>query len=622
MRCTVAAHALPRTLSDHCPVQLDLGIPCAFPRAFTWRFHSEALLDPLYKDTIKTAILQYFELNKGSVTSAGVLWEGFKATLRRICISTNVGILKDLRRTLGVLETEIAKLERDYEAAPIAALLATMREKTLEHEKLAEEEMRYISRRHRARAFGEGGRPGKHLVTKVKRRLEGNTLLHIQDASGQDHYSIPDIATLFRRYYENLYSTQGETDILALENYLFNTAIAWLSNGQREYLSQPITLEELRLAIQSLPNQKAPGPDSYTSEFYKTFSEELAPYLLEMYEEAYETGTLSPSLREAMIVMLLKPDKQATRCDSYRPLSLINIDTKILAKILATRLQPLMRFLVLPDQAGFIPGRSTSHNLRTLFAALHTLNQKVPAAAVMLDAAKAFDSLEWGYMFFVLKRMGLPPFFLNWIRLLYNRPTARVRIDGYISDPLAITRGTRQGCPLSPLLFSIALEPLACIIRQAHKEAALNFHHRPVIISLYADDMLLLVREPKTYLPPILREYTRFALHSGLHINWAKSTVMSLTDCTLPVDLEFPLVWATNSVKYLGIWINRDPQVVIRENYGSATNTLSDQIDRWIQLPDRIALIKMIVLPRYLYLFCNIPIYLPSIFLGHLERCC
>lgn len=107
---------------------------------------------------------------------------------------------------------------------------------------------------------------------------------------------------------------------------------------------------------------------------------------------------------------------------------------KILAKIIAMRLQPFVPALVLPDQSGFVQERSTMHNLRTLFAVLHYLDPEIKAAAVFLDAAKAFDCINWGYMFLVLGRMGLPPEFVRWIRLLYNEPMARVKLmAGYLA---------------------------------------------------------------------------------------------------------------------------------------------------------------------------------------------
>lgn len=210
-------------------------------------------------------------------------------------------------------------------------------------------------------------------------------------------------------------------------------------------------------------------------------------------------------MREALIISLLKPGKPPAPCDSYRPLPLINCDAKILAKVIANRLSLLMEKLVLPDQSRFIPRRSTTHNLCTLFSILHNVDPDLALAAVFLDATKAFDSVEWDYLLEDLQCMGFPPLFLSWIRLLYNFPSARVMINGHISTAFHLTRGTRQGCPLSPLLFALAIESLAAKLRQHHQDKALLCNLRQILISLYADDVTLYVRDPQNNLNPLLK---------------------------------------------------------------------------------------------------------------------
>lgn len=196
------------------------------------------------------------------------------------------------------------------------------------------------------------------------------------------------------------------TSAIETDKYLDDIALPWLSDEHREHFSHPITEDELKEEISSLPNNKAPGMDGLPGEFNKEYGDLIIPHLTAMYSEAYEEGVLPPSLREALLITLLKLEKDPTRCDSYRPLSLINKDAKILAKIIALRIQPLMQKLILSDQSGFIPMRSTTHNLRTIFAMFHQLNPNLPAAVALLDAAKAFDSEEWPFMFSVLRRLN------------------------------------------------------------------------------------------------------------------------------------------------------------------------------------------------------------------------
>lgn len=139
----------------------------------------------------------------------------------------------------------------------------------------------------------------------------------------------------------------------------------------------------------------APGQDSLTVTFYKAFGDILLPHLSTPFQEMCENGIMPPTMREALIVTLLKPGKDPHKCSSYRPLSLLNVDTKIYSKILANRLSSLLPTLVGPEQAGFIPGRSLPTNLRTVFGAFQHVKPEINAVAVFLDAEKAFDSILW-----------------------------------------------------------------------------------------------------------------------------------------------------------------------------------------------------------------------------------
>lgn len=149
-----------------------------------------------------------------------------------------------------------------------------------------------------------------------------------------------------------------------------------------------------------------------------------------------------------------------------RPISLLPVDAKILAKVLATHLSGVITDLVHQDQMGFIPQKSTSLNIRRLYLNLQLLSDHFGARAVCsLDAAKAFDSVEWPFLWAVLEKLGFGPVFISWIKLFYTLPKARLLVNGQQSASFTLGRGTRQGCPMSPLLFALAVEPLAAMIR-------------------------------------------------------------------------------------------------------------------------------------------------------------
>lgn len=222
----------------------------------------------------------------------------------------------------------------------------------------------------------------------------------------------------------------------------------------RDKLEADITVEEVEGAIASFAPRKSPGLDGIPSEWYTTFSGGLAPRLLRVFLTARREGRLPPSMREALVVLIHKGGKDPKECESYRPISLMNVDTKILAKVLAGRLQSVILKLVNPDQTGFIKGRCAQMNVRRLFINLQTEHDNSGERVVAsLDTKKAFDSVEWGYLFGLLEILGFGPIFISWVKLLYTDPLIRVRVNGIISEPFPVLRGTRQGCSYPPFFL-------------------------------------------------------------------------------------------------------------------------------------------------------------------------
>ncbi len=175
---------------------------------------------------------------------------------------------------------------------------------------------------------------------------------------------------VFCDFYSSLYKSESLSDTAEMNTFLDGLNFPVIDSDAANGLDAPLAVEEIILALKSMQNNKAPGPDGFPVEFFKKFHDKLAPLLLSVYKESH--GSLPPTLRQACISLLFEKDKDPDLCSSYRPLSLINVDAKILAKVLALRLEKILLTIISNEQTGFIKGHQLFYNVRTLLNVIYS----------------------------------------------------------------------------------------------------------------------------------------------------------------------------------------------------------------------------------------------------------
>ena len=376
-----------------------------------------------------------------------------------------------------------------------------------------------------------------------------------------------------------------------------------------------------------MPNNKSPGSDGLSVEFYKCFWVDIKKLMIDSLNEGYLINELSETQKQGILILLYKKgDKRLL--DNWRPISLLNIDYKIAAKVLCKRLQNVLTTIISTDQTGYRKFRSAAENIRLVEDVIDYCEHfNIEGILLFLDFKKAFDNVDHELLFQLMHRFNFKDSFIRWIKVLYNKATGKVINHGWVTQAFKIEQGVRQGCPLSALLFLLVAEVLTQKIKQNFDIKGITVPNTlhinqeqlyEVKISQLADDTVVFVNSIKSG-NIALKEIESFGKIAGPKLNLAKTNVITIfpqNECLQDLN------WTTDPVKYLGIYISRNKGITEQMNWDNKLKKIQNVINMWkhrnLTLYGKVVVLKSLVVSQIVYLATAL--YVPKTFIQSLEK--
>ena len=565
----ISTSIIPAIKTDHAAIFVEFGTrDNQMKGPSLWKMNCSILDDEDYIKDISLKIPSWIADGERELSDNRTVWDWIKYNIRAHAIQFSKRHAKERSELEIVLQNDYTVASQKYESNPCDS---NSNQLTAAKEKLElfyEQKTKGIIIRARACWHEHGERSNKYFLNLEKRNYVKKHMrkLNINESITTDPFVI---LSEQKRFYQDLYTSINNRIVNnnAAKSFLDDLNIPKLTEEQKQACEGKILLEECELILESFSNNKAPGNGGIPIEFYKKLWPLISEPFVKCVNACFEKGEMSCSQKRAVITLIEKKEKDHTFLENWRPISLVNVDTKIMSKVIASRIKNVLPSIIHCNQTGYVKDRYIGETIRSIFDTMEfTDSENVPGLMIFIDFQKAFDSVGWDFILGCLEAFNFGPDFIQWIKTFYKNAQSCVINNGTTSDYFFLERGVRQGDPLSPYIFVLAAEALAIAVRQDATIKGISVGGEETKLLQYADDMTAVLADVSSA-QALFDLLEIFKKASGLTINLNKTEGMWIGSSRKNKAKPFGIKWPSEPIKALGIFYTYDQKLLLEKNF-------------------------------------------------------
>ena len=512
--------------SDHSPILIKInGQSTELKKGSNyWKFNNSLLKNLIFCACLKKLIeekkIEYMNFDAQSK------WELIKFEIRKLTIDFSKKIAKEKREKKALHEERVISYETTGEQHGVTEEQYRISKNELE--KLYNELTEGYILRSKCNWYEEGEKSSKFFLGLEKKKATQGTILTLVKNTSTVIDNQRDILDEIRDFYKKLFSRKSHETVQSCDSFLEIQDLPKISTEDKVSCETEISIDDLKYSLLSMEDKKSPGNDGLTKEFYVIFWEDVSEVMYNSLMLSKQKGELSSSQKQAVIKLIEKKDRDKRFLKNWRPISLLNIDVKLLNKSLAYKLKKTLPSIIKSDQTAYVPGRFIGESARQISDILEvTKTFNIPGYMITMDIEKAFDSMDHVFLLKVIEKFGFGKKFIDWIRIIIKNQESCVMNGGNSTGYFILERGARQGDPISAYLFIMVLEVFFHMIRTNRDINGIKIFDHIFQISAYADDTTFFCAD-STSVKLIKETFDNYSKYSGLLLNASKCEICGI----------------------------------------------------------------------------------------------